>query len=97
MLPGGGYEAVARVWAKGPAPLLDAVRGQSERARLRMAMVVPPWMRGSGGHNTLFQIFSRLERRGHACSGWITAYHGYARGVWPAVLRKQGRGWFAPF
>src|SRR5258708_31608519 len=59
MLPAEGYEVVARVWANGPAPLLDAVPGQSERERLRLALVLPPWMRGSGGHNTLFQIFSR--------------------------------------
>jgi O-antigen biosynthesis protein len=96
-LSGEVYDVAAHVWANGPAPLLEAVPGQSERERLRLAMVVPPWMRGSGGHNTLFQIFSRLERRGHACSVWLADPYGYASAVWPAVLRQQIRDWFAPF
>ena len=53
--------------------------GMAERERLRLAMVIPPFSRGSGGHNTLFQIFSRLEQRGHACSVWLADYYGYAR------------------
>ena len=62
--------------ARGPAPLLDAVPGMAERERLRLAMMIPPFSRGSGGHNTLFQIFTRLERRGHACSVWLDDYYG---------------------
>ncbi len=58
------YEDVARFWREGAAPLLDPVPGMAERERLRLAMVIPPFRRGSGGHNTLLQIFSRLERRG---------------------------------
>src|SRR6202171_5204316 len=69
----------------------------AERGRLRLALVIPPFTRGSGGHNTLFQIFSRLERRGHACSVWLADYHGYARDVWPAVLRHDINEFFAPF
>ena len=91
------YEVAARVWANGPAPLLDAVQGQAERDRLRLALVVPPWMRGSGGHNTLFQILSRLERRGHTCSVWLADYFGYLNHVWPAVLRSEISEYFAPF
>ena len=69
----------------------------AERERLRLAMMIPPFSRGSGGHNTLFQIFSRLERRGHACSVWLVDYYGYRRAVWPAVLRQEIREYFAPF
>ena len=69
----------------------------AERERLRLAMVIPPFSRGSGGHNTLFQIFTRLERRGHACSVWLADLHGYAKDVWPAVLREEIREYFAPF
>jgi len=60
-------------------------------------MVIPHFSRGSGGHNTLFQIFTRLERRGHACSVWLADYHGYSRAVWPAVLRHDINEFFAPF
>jgi O-antigen biosynthesis protein len=96
-LSGEVYDVVARVWNEGPAPLLDPVPGMADRERLRLAMVIPPFNRGSGGHNTLFQIFSRLERRGHTCSVWLADYQGYARGVWPAVLRHDINEFFAPF
>ncbi|HTD58894.1 MAG TPA: glycosyltransferase [Solirubrobacteraceae bacterium] len=96
-LSGEVYDVAAQVWKDGPAPLLDPVPGMAERERLRLAMVIPPFSRGSGGHNTLFQIFSRLERRGHACSVWLADYYGYARAVWPAVLRHDINEFFAPF
>ncbi len=69
----------------------------AERERLRLALVIPPFSRGSGGHNTLFQIFSRLEQRGHACSVWLADYHGHARDLWPAVLRHDINEFFATF
>lgn len=91
------YEDAARVMRDGPAALLPPVPGMSDRERLRIAMVVPPWRRGSGGHNTLFQLMSRLERRGHVCSIWVTDLYGELREFWPAVLRRQVNDWFAPF
>jgi glycosyltransferase involved in cell wall biosynthesis len=97
MLRQDDYEVIAQIWRDGPTPLLDPVPGMAERERLRLALVIPPFTRGSGGHNTLFQIFSRLERRGHACSVWLADYHGYARDVWPAVLRHDINEFFARF
>ncbi len=96
-IPHDDYDVCMRVSREGPAPLLPPVEGMAERERLRLAMVIPPFSRGSGGHNTLFQIFSRLERRGHACSVWLSDFHGYMRTVWPAVLRSDIREFFAPF
>lgn len=96
-LSGEVYDVVTRVWRDRPAPLLDPVPGMADRERLRLAMVIPHFSRGSGGHNTLFQIFSRLEQRGHACSVWLADYHGYSRAVWPAVLRHEINEFFAPF
>ncbi len=80
----------------GPAPLLDPVPGMAERERLRLAMVIPPFTRGSGGHNTLLQIFTRLERRGHACSVWLADYsrlpqRGLAGGAAPARSASSSR------
>jgi glycosyltransferase involved in cell wall biosynthesis len=95
-LTGEVYDVVARVWSQGPAPLLDPVPGMAERERLRLAMIIPPFNRGSGGHNTLFQILARLERRGHACSVWLADYFGYSSSVWPAVLRHDINEFFAP-
>ncbi len=96
MLARDDYEPITRVWREGPAPLLDPVPGMSEREHLRLAMVIPPFSRGSGGHNTLFQIFSRLERRGHACSVWLADYHNQMRELWPGVLYHDINEYFAP-
>ena len=96
MLRGHEYDVIARVWHNGPAPLVGPVPGMSERERLRLALVIPPFMRGSGGHNTLFQILTRLEHRGHACSVWLADYLGHARDLWPAVLRHDIVEFFAP-
>jgi len=91
------YEAAARVWRDGPVALLEPVAGMADRERLRIALVIPPFNRGSGGHNTLFQILSRLERRGHVCSVWLNDYLSQAKSVWPAVLRAEINEYFAPF
>ncbi len=91
------YQAAEELWRTGPAPLLDPVPGMAGRERLRLAMAIPTFSRGSGGHNTLFQIFTRLEQRGHACSVWLVDPHEHAESVWPAVLRREIREYFAPF
>jgi glycosyltransferase involved in cell wall biosynthesis len=90
------YEVVSRIWQHGPAPLLDAVPGMAARERLRLALVIPPFGRGSGGHNTLFQILTRLEQRGHACSVWHADYHNEQKHIWPGVMRHDIREFFAP-
>jgi glycosyltransferase involved in cell wall biosynthesis/GT2 family glycosyltransferase len=90
------YEIVSRIWQQGSTKLLDAVPGMAERERLRLALVIPPFGRGSGGHNTLFQILTRLERRGHTCSVWLADYHNERKHVWPGVLRSDIRDFFAP-
>lgn len=97
LLPRDDYDVVARIWNDGPAPLREPVEGMAERERLRLAMVIPPYSRGSGGHNTLFQIFTRLERRGHACSVYLADYHNHMRDVRAARIRREIREYFAPF
>jgi glycosyltransferase involved in cell wall biosynthesis len=96
-LPHEVYEGIEQLWRDGPARLLEPVPGMADRERLRLAMAIPTFNRGSGGHNTLFQVFTRLEQRGHACSVWLVDQYGYARSVWPAVLREEIREYFAPF
>jgi glycosyltransferase involved in cell wall biosynthesis len=95
-LGGDKYEIPMRIWRDGPAPLLCPPPGLSERESLRIAMLIPPFKRGSGGHNTLFQILSRLEQRGHACSVWMHDYVSGPGATWPAVLRHDIREFFAP-
>jgi glycosyltransferase involved in cell wall biosynthesis/GT2 family glycosyltransferase len=90
------YVTAMRVIREGPAPLLDTGDGASDRSRLRIAMVIPPFSLGSGGHNTLFQILMRLERRGHVCSVWLQDYQRRAAGMGPGHLRHHIREYFAP-
>ena len=81
----------------GPVPLLPAVPGMAERERLRIAMLIPPFGRGSGGHNILLQILSRLERRGHICSVWVHDFDALVqRSGRRRVLRHEIVDWFAP-
>jgi glycosyltransferase involved in cell wall biosynthesis len=90
------YAAADEVWRRGPAPLQDPVRGMASRNRLRIAMVIPPFGRGSGGHGLLFEILSRLERRGHICSVWVHEDALHFRGVRGGVLRREINEFFAP-
>jgi glycosyltransferase involved in cell wall biosynthesis len=96
MLRGEAYDTIARIWHEGPARLQEPVPGMADRERLRLALVIPPFARGSGGHNTLFQILTRLERRGHACSVWLADYQQDMKEVWPATMRHDIVEFFAP-
>jgi O-antigen biosynthesis protein len=72
----------------GPAHLLDALPGMAERPCLHIAVVIPPFARGSGGHGSIFQIMRGLERMGHTCSIWL---HDPLGRTWEraAVLRRR--------
>jgi glycosyltransferase involved in cell wall biosynthesis len=89
-----GYETIASVLRDGPSPLVEPVEGMAERDGLHVAVVIPPFARGSGGHGSIFQIVSHLERLGHTCSVWMYDPLGHAnrRG---AVLRREIVDWFA--
>ncbi len=87
---------VAELSRQGPAPLLDAMPGTSERERLHIAMVIPPFTRGSGGHNSIFQMMLRFERMGHTCSIWVhdpLGLHAHERA---SVVRRRVVEEFAP-
>jgi glycosyltransferase involved in cell wall biosynthesis len=90
------YEAPMRVWSEGQAPLRKPPPGIADRERLRIAMVIPTFSRGSGGHNTLLQILMRLERRGHVCSVWVHNYFDHTGNIWPGRLRHDLCEYFAP-
>lgn len=94
-IPAHEYEPIARVLADGPAPLSDPIPGMAERARLHLAFVIPPFTEGSGGHNIIFQLMSRLERAGHTCSVWVDDPFGQRSHEWPAVVRHSINEHFA--
>ena len=90
------FAAADEVWRRGPASLLEPVLGMASRERLRIALVIPPFGRGSGGHGLLFEILSRLERRGHICSIWVHDYAPEFSGVRAGVIRREIDEFFAP-
>ena len=49
----------------GPAPLTGAGPARAGADRLRVAVVIPPFRRGSGGHATIANLVRGLEARGH--------------------------------
>ena len=90
------WAPVAELSRRGPAPLAEAPPGASKHERLHIAVVIPPFMRGSGGHGTIFQILSRLERMGHTCSIWLYDPLGRHAQEWPSVLRRRIVEEFSP-
>ncbi len=90
------FDAVRRLAKEGPAALLDVLPGQETDRPLHIACVIPPFSRGSGGHNSILQIMWRLERAGHTVSYWIDDAHGLMRDFRAARIRRDMQDWFAP-
>ena len=90
------WDAVRRFAKEGAAPLLPIPPGYAEDAPLHIACVIPPFSRGSGGHNSILQIMRRLELMGHTVSFWIDDELGHMKGDRPARIRHDMREWFAP-
>jgi O-antigen biosynthesis protein len=90
------WAAITELSRHGPAELIQPAPGSSERERLHIAVVIPPFARGSGGHNSIFQMLLRLEGFGHTCSIWLHDPLGRHAGEWPSVLRRRVVEEFAP-
>ena len=90
------WAEVAELSRHGPADLVEPAPGSSQRERLHIAVVIPPFSRGSGGHNSIFQMLLRLERLGHTCSIWLYDPLGRQSGEWASVLRRRVVDEFAP-
>jgi glycosyltransferase involved in cell wall biosynthesis len=68
---GGPYEAIARLAAQGQAPLTGDAALRVDRESLHVAVVIPWFRIGSGGHMTIFRLIEQLELRGHTCTIWV--------------------------
>ncbi|HEY6761436.1 MAG TPA: glycosyltransferase [Baekduia sp.] len=90
------YDAVRVLARNGPAPLLDPLPGSDGDRALHIACVIPAFSRGSGGHTSIFQIMSRLERAGHTVTYWIDDTHGLMSANRAARIRRDIQEWFAP-
>ena len=90
---GGGRPALDK---EGPAPLEAPVPGMAARERLHVAVVIPGFGRGSGGHSSIFQIVHWLERMGHTCSLWVFDPLGRNATERASVLRHRIVSEFVP-
>ncbi|MBJ7329681.1 MAG: glycosyltransferase [Solirubrobacteraceae bacterium] len=89
-------DATLRVLRDGPAPLLPVTADAAERERLRVAVVIPHFREGSGGHRTICTLVRGLEARGHICSLWLHDPEGVHRADADAVVRSHVDSWFGP-
>jgi glycosyltransferase involved in cell wall biosynthesis/SAM-dependent methyltransferase len=90
------FGAVTELKRDGEAPLLEPVPGMAEAERLHVAVVIPHFRRGSGGHSTIYNLLTRLEDRGHLVSTWVNDPAGYMRDYPAAVVRGDLREFFRP-
>jgi O-antigen biosynthesis protein len=75
----------------GAAPLSGATPGD----QLHVAVVVPQFRRGSGGHKTIADLVRGLEARGHELSLWVEDEEGRhdgedVNGLWHAFFGRVG-------
>jgi glycosyltransferase involved in cell wall biosynthesis/GT2 family glycosyltransferase len=89
-------DATLRVLRDGPAPLLPLAAEAAERDRLRVAIVIPHFREGSGGHRTICTLVRGLEARGHVCSLWLHDPLGVHQLEADSVVRAHVDEWFGP-
>jgi glycosyltransferase involved in cell wall biosynthesis len=65
-------------------------------APLDVAVVVPSFRKGSGGHSTITHLLRGLEARGHRCSVWVDDEEGRHAGTAPDELDAQWKAFFGP-
>lgn len=65
------FAAVDELARRGPAPLLPHDPALAQAASLTVAVVIPWYPPGGGGHATIFNLVRQLEARGHRCSIWL--------------------------
>jgi glycosyltransferase involved in cell wall biosynthesis len=86
--------ALLEVARDGIVPLAGAGGRSGAGERLRVAVVVPQFRRGSGGHSTIMHLLRGLAARGHSCSVWIEDSDGTHHGQAPAEVEALFRDWF---
>ena len=67
----GEFDSVGRFYSEGAAALRPVRTGDADAAGLHVAWVIPPFIKGGGGHMIIFRMIKELERRGHSCSIWL--------------------------
>lgn len=89
------YEPITQILHGAVAPL-DPVAATTSARPLRLALIVPPFGFGSGGHHVVFQLARGLEQLGHVVSYWFHDPHGERPDATGATLRWSIREQYAP-
>jgi len=87
-------DAVLRMRRDGPAPLLHTDPSLAESEQLRVAVLIPPFSEGSGGHRTICTMVRELERSGHTCSLWLDDPIGVQAVLKDSELQHRVNAWF---
>lgn len=86
------FAVVAEVEVEGVVPLDPASAAAPDADGLDIAVIVPGFRPGSGGHSTIFTLIEQLERKGHRCSIWLHDPHGmHRRQTDEAIAAEIGR------
>ena len=65
------FEVMARLAREGPVPLVPTGERLADPERLRIAILIPDFHRGSGGLATILALTRALGAAGHECSLWF--------------------------
>ena len=68
------FDAIASLAREGRAPLRPGPE-LARQERLRIALLVPPFARGTGGLSTILALRREMADRGHSCSLWLEDPH----------------------
>ena len=96
---GGPYEPILRLAREGATPLTGDAASRAERESLHVAVVIPWFRIGSGGHMTIFRLIEQLELLGHTCTIWVFDPLGYnpeGASVLRGTIRESFRPLVAP-
>ena len=89
-------DPVLQVRRDGSTPLLPTPPSRPDAERLRVAIVIPPFSKGSGGHRTICTLVRELERMGHVCSLWLDDPVMGDAGLKDSELQRRVNAWFGP-
>lgn len=78
----------------GTVPLAPGAAERASAAALTVAVVVPQFRRGSGGHKTIADLVRGLEARGHDVSLWLIDDEGRHAGEDDAAVQRSFHEFF---
>jgi glycosyltransferase involved in cell wall biosynthesis len=80
----------------GAVDLAPGGAGRADADALTIAVAIPQFRRGSGGHKTIADLVRGLEARGHAVTLWLVDEEGRHAGEHDDALQEVFREFFGP-